>query len=360
MEQINTNELTVEQHRLTKAGLNYEPSIQVTRSFLPLRKNKRAWGGVEYPGLFDLDPANDTGWFWFTFTMEVVSLGIAAFLLEERVSASVLLISALSVFFLDFACAYFHHKYKAVECEITNQMRLFLQEMRTGPAAAGFYADYHAHLEQKLKDDKNRKYSRIIFGVFIWVLSLLKGGIFFVAVFSSYWFQIAVSDSKAPYLLIFVILASYLWIAFNHLHYTGYYLAAYSHKSKFNSELSKYKREMYSNNNENHRNKYEERLDFNQFIDKIIAEKHNDHLKFFSRKTKQDFDKDLIEGIVEETVKAGTHYIKKDGNDYILGRNGLITDTQIDELVKVQKNKIAQLAVAMYFHKLQMESLNLH
>ena len=157
------NELTAEQREVAKHGLNYEPSIQVKNSFLALRKNVRVWGSIKYPGLFDYYQANDAGWFWFTVAMEVMSLGIAAFLLEDRVSLLVLAISAMSVFFLDFAFAYFHHKYKSVETLIENQMLLFLSDMRVGKSAADAYANYYGHLEQRLKDDINRKYMRYVF-----------------------------------------------------------------------------------------------------------------------------------------------------------------------------------------------------
>jgi hypothetical protein len=362
MSQTNIIDMSSEQNEIARDGLDYEPSIQVKRSFLPLRKNIRLWGGVKFPGLFDHDPANDAAWFWFTVAMEVVSLGIAAFLLEERVSATVLLISALSVFFLDFACAYFHHKYKSMECLIKNQMCLFLQDMRVGASAVDSFANYYAYLEQKLKDDKNRKYTRYFFGFMIWLLSLIKGGIFFIAVFSSYWFQTAVSDSKAPYLLIFVIIASYFWIASNHINFSGYYLAAVANKNQLKSELIKYKRNLYSTS-DNDKEKKEEKVYFNfsTFLNTILAEKDNTQLASFSRKNKEDFERELHEGLVEATVKAGTHHIKKVENqegDYIFRRKGFITDEQIHELVKAQKNQLAELAVAMYFHKLQMASAN--
>lgn len=356
-ENLNTD-LTEEQREIARDGLDYEPSVKVKRSFLPLRKHIRVWGGVQYPGLFDHDPANDAGWFWFTVTMEVVSLAVAALLLEERVAASVLLISAMSVFFLDFACAYFHHKYKSAESLAANQMRLFLPSMRTGLASADSYANYYGYVEQKLKDNVDRKYMRYIFGFMVWILSFLKGGIFFIAVFSSYWFQTAISDSKAPFLLIFVILSSYIWIAFNHTKFTGYYLASYSNKSQFNSEQAKYKRELYQNNHHD-RQSEEERLNLENFLDSILIEKTNPFLKPFTTKAKNDFARDLQEGLTETKVRAGTHFIKKLQNgEYLLRRKGFITDDQINELVKAQKSPLTELAVAVSFHKLQMASAN--
>ena len=355
------NELTAEQREVAKHGLNYEPSIQVKNSFLALRKNVRVWGSIKYPGLFDYYQANDAGLFWFTVAMEVISLGIAAFLLEDRVSPLVLAISAMSVFFLDFAFAYFHHKYKSVESLIENQMLLFLSDMRVGKSAADAYANFYGHLEQRLKDDINRKYMRYVFGLLIWLLSIIKGGIFFVAVFSSYWFQTAVSDSKAPYLLIIVVLASYLWIAFNHLNFSGYYLAAFFNKSKFNTELAKYKRNLYKTDL-NVRQSQEDRVNFRDFLNAVLAEKGNPYLTFFTQKSLESFEPAIKEGIVEIKVKAGTHFIKKMENEegvYLFYRNGFLTDEQIDEMVKVQKSKLAELAVAMYFHKLQMSSAKL-
>jgi hypothetical protein len=356
------DEKHLEQQEIVQDGLDYEPSPEVKRTYLPLRKKMRVWGGVRYPGLFDLDPANDAGWFWFTVSMEFVSLGIAAFLLEERVSASVLFISAVSVFFLDFAFAYFHHKYKATESLIENQKRLFLSEMRIGASATSSYANWLAYLEQNLKDDKNRKYTRYFFGFMIWLLSFIKGGIFFVAVFSSYWFQSAVSDSKAPYLLIIVIIASYFWIAFNHLNFSGYYLASCFNKSRYKDEEKNYKRNQFTES-KNIREIQDEYVNFSEFIKRILAEKSNPHLSYFSQKSIDEFEDIIKEGLVEISVKARTHFIKKDttkDNSYLFRKNGFLTDDQINEMVTPQKSDIAKLAVAMYFHKLQMTSTHLN
>jgi hypothetical protein len=360
--ELNTIESTNE-NDLMSDGFNYEPSIQVRKTYLPLRKQKRIWGGVDYPGLFNHDPANDAGWFWFTVTMEMMSLGMAAFLLEERVSSSVLLISASSVFFLDFAFAYFHHKFKETESISENRKRLFFSHMRSGPAAAVTYSDYFKIIEQQYKDDKNRKYTRYIFGFLIWLLSLTKGGIFFVAVFSSFWFQTAVSDSKAPYLLIIVVIASYFWIALNHLNYTGYYIASYFNKIKYNSEEADHKRNYLKLTEKNKRVIIEERVNFKNFIDDIMKEKHNNFIAKFSMKSEKDIQDALEDGIIEIRIKNGTHFIKRVENQedfYIFQKNGFLLDDQIDEMVRVQKNDLAQFAVAMYFHKLQMSSTSLN
>lgn len=352
--------LTTDPVGMQRDGVNYEPSIPVMRSFLSRRKSSRAWGTVQYPGLFDRYESNDFGWFWFTVVMEIVSLGISAFLLEDRVSTIVLIISALSVFFLDFTFAYFHHKYIAKESLIQNKKLLFLTEMRDGECASRSYADYAAYLGQQLKDDINRKYMRYVFGCLIWLLSLLKGGIFFVAVFSSYWFQSAVSDSKAPYLLIIVILASYIWIAFNHLSFSGYYLAALFSDSKWNSHRADCLRNVPTKNHAVRQSEQEE-VDFKHFLDIILSEKDNGKLSFFTQKSHSNFDSDLKKGIIEIRVKAGTHFIKRSENKedgYLFCRKGFLEDRQIDEMVKVQKSKLAELAVAMYFHKLQMASAN--
>lgn len=357
---LNKDGLTTDQVEMQRDGVSYEPSIPVMRSYLSRRKSSRAWGTVQYPGLFDRYQSNDFGWFWFTVGMEIASLGIAAFLLEDRVSTIVLIISALSVFFLDFTFAYFHHKYTAQESLIQNKKLLFLSEMRVGKCASRSYADYEANLEQQLKDNIDRKYMRYVFGFLIWLLSLLKGGIFFVAVFSSYWFQTAVSDSKAPYLLIIVVLASYIWIAFNHLSFSGYYLAALFSDSKYSSDEADFNRNVITKMH-NVRQSEQEEVDFKHFLDIILSEKDNGYLSFFTKKSHSNFDSDLKEGIIEIRVKAGTHFIKRSEHKedgYLFCRKGFLKDEQIHEMVKAQKSKLAELAVAMYFHKLQMASAN--
>lgn len=361
------NGLTPDGLQVARDGFDYEPSDAVKKSFLSRRKKTRTWAGINYPGLFDLFDSNDSGWFWFTVGMEVVSLGIAAFLLEERVSTTVLLISALSVFFLDFTFAYFHHKYKEDESRITNQMLLFLPEMRGGTRGRP-YIEHYGRLDQELKDNINRKYMRYVFGFLIWMLSFLKGGIFFVAVFSSYWFQTAVIDSKAPYLLIVVILASYIWIAFNHLNYSGYYLAAFFSNRKYKSELARYKKNSFKHVDQNLPNEEstgkrtkEQNVNLASFLDEILREKDNPYLKYFTDKSYDYFESDIKGGIVEIRVAAG-HFIKKsedkEGN-YMFFRKGFLTDRQVNDMVQAQKSELAKLAVAMHFHFLQMDSAGL-
>ena len=358
--ELNTSELNNE-NDLISDGFNYEPSQPVKSTFLPLRKKLRNWGGVPYPGLFNLNPANDAGWFWFTVSMEMMSLGIAAFLLEERVAVSVLLISAVSVFFLDFAFAYFHHKYIAAESLFENKKNLFFPHMRTGRSAGDDYSAWISVITQNYKDDKNRKFTRLIFGFLIWLLSFTKGGIFFVAVFSSYWFQTAVSDSKAPYLLIIVVIASYFWIALNHLNYSGYYLASYFNKIKLDSELANHKRKYYEDSEKNKRLISEERVDFKRFIEEVMKEKHNPSFQQFIKLSQIDIQSTLDEGILEIKVKKGTHSIRKTDSqelNYIFRKNGFISDDEIDEMVRIQKSQLAKFAVAMFFHKLQMSEFN--
>ncbi|MEI7869179.1 MAG: hypothetical protein WCI11_14920 [Candidatus Methylumidiphilus sp.] len=350
-------------HTLTKAqydqivsqGTGYEPSVPVKRMYLPLRKKERLWGGVRYPGLFDYDPANDAGWFLFTVILEVISLGITYFLLEERISNSVLAISAICIFFLDFTFAYFHHKYKEIKCLIENQKRLFLPEMRPG-TMLGDFANYVAHLDQKFEDNKNRKYGRTIFAILIWFLCLAKGGAFFIAVVSSYWFQLAVSDSKTPYLLIIFIIASYLWIAYNHLTFTGYFIAAWSHKRKNDAEYAEYKRHVGQHKGINERDVKQESIDFKAYSKAVTEDTTNPYLLHFRSKSAATLQNELEKGLKE--CKVQSHGIQKSEQDgvYIIYRYGLLTDDHLQQMINLQESQLAQIVVAMFGHKLQMQS----
>jgi uncharacterized membrane protein YdbT with pleckstrin-like domain len=152
--------------------------------------------------------------------------------------------------------------------------------MRPG-IMSGTFADYVAHLDQKLKDDKDRKIFRYFFAFMIWILSVIKGGLFFIAVVSSYWFQMAVSDSKTPYLLIIVIVASYLWIAYNHLNYTGYFIASWWRQRKQASENADYNRKVGSQQAVNEREVQEEKIDLNKFMIAVSSDNTNPYLRHF-------------------------------------------------------------------------------
>jgi hypothetical protein len=354
-------------HTFTKAqydqivsqGAGYEPSVPVKRTYLPLRKKERSWGNVKYPGLFDYDPANDAGWFWFTVMLELISLGTTYFLFEDKISTSVLAIGAVCVFFLDFTFAYFHHKYKGTKCLIENQKRLFLPDMRLG-TMMGDFANYAGHLDQKFEDDKNRKYGRPISAFVIWFLCFTKWGAFFIAVLGSYWFQTAVRDSKTPYLLIIFVIASYLWIAYNHLKFTGYYIAAWSHKRQYNAEYAEYKRQVGQHQGVNERTVKEESIDFAEFSKAITMDTTNPYLFHFRSKSAVTvtLQNELQKGIKECRVQS--HGIQKSEQDgvYIIYRYGLLTDDHLEQMINLQETLLAQIAVAMYGHKLQMQSGN--
>jgi hypothetical protein len=338
--------------------LSYEPKHSVKESFLPLRKLPRTWGGVSYPGLFNHNPANDAGWFWFTVIMEIVSLGISAILLEEKVFASLLIISPVVIFFLDFAFAYGHHRYKAAESIFENRKRLFYPGMRgKGIEADMTYSKWYDHIEQRFKDSKDRKYGRYIFGFWIWLLCFGKGGIFFVAVFSSFWFQTAVTDSKLPFLIIIAVIFSYFWIALNHLKYTGYFLASCWNNLIYKSDEARYKRTLTDQGGikRNDGRAYSE-VDFHAFI-RFLMENPNAFISAFSRMSEKEIEESKSIGIFE--VKCGSHSIKKiKDNIYLFEKDGFLLDDDIEEMVRVQKNDLARFAVAMYFHGLQMQSLN--
>jgi hypothetical protein len=329
-----------QREQIIREGTGYEPSVPVKRTYLPLRKKERLWGGVKYPGIFDYDPANDSGWFWFTVALEVASLALAGFLLEENIEdKSVLIVGVLCVFALDFTFAYFHHRYKSVVCLIENQKHLFLPDMRAGVMGDGF-ANYAANLEQKLKDNKDYKYLRHIFAFLIVVLSIVKAIIFLLAIQTSEWFEAAIKESQAPNLVIPVIIISYFWIAYNHLKFTGYFFAAYFNKNKYKNESIEYNRLVGKQQDVNERQIKKETIDLKHIANYISNDNSNPDFLHFSRKNQNELQKELNKGINE--VKAQPHGVYKSSEEHIytIHRYGLLTDDQLQKMINAQETQL--------------------
>ena len=365
---FNKNGLTEEQEQIARDGQNFEPSEKVKKLFLSRRKRTRDWGTIKYPGLFDRYQAHDNEWFWFTVVMEIFSSIAAGVLLcegENGLDGYWVVISVVVVFVLDFFFAYLHHLYKGIESTIENQKLLFLPEMRNGTAATLPYNDYYHSLNELLNSNINRKVIRHLASICIGVLACIKIYFFVGSVFTSYMFETAVEESKAPYLVVVMILVFYIWIFFNHLKFTGYCMAAFFCNKDYKDEKKKHNLGTLKENNKNQETSKKgdyEIVNITEFLDLVLREKDNPKLNYFTQKSHNYFQDDLKKGLVEIRLSTG-HSIKeheeKEGS-YVFTRKGFLTDDQVNEMVRVQKTKLAQLAVAMYFHKFQMESAGLN
>jgi hypothetical protein len=346
-----------EHDQIVIEGTGYEPSVQIKRTYLPLRKKERLWGGVKYPGLIDYDPANDAGWFWFTVILEVISLAITYFLLEEQeLDGSILLLGTICLFCLDFAFAYFHHRDKSLKCLVENQMRLFLPEMRPGNMN-GPYANYLSHLEQKLKDDVDVAYTRFIATFLLILLSVIKASIFLIAAAASVWFEAQTKQSQAPALIVLVIVASYLWIAYNHVMHTGYFMASFINRRKVSKESAAYYRNVAGQSNVNERQIKDHQIDLKEIVKLILSDTTNPYLIHLARKSPEALEEDIQKGLKEIQVQPhGVNKVAGQENIYTMNIYGLLTDDQIQKMIDVQDTQLAKLAVAMCGHKLQMQS----
>jgi hypothetical protein len=65
----------------------------------------------------------------------------------------------------------------------------------------------------------------------------------------------------------------------------------------------------------------------------------------------------LRKGIKEIQIQPHGIY-KNDQEHYSIRRCGLLTDDQLQKMIDVQETQLGQLAVAIYGHKLQMQSGN--
>jgi hypothetical protein len=349
-----------QREQIIKEGTGYEPSIQVKRTYLFLRKKTRdSWGAVDYPGLFDYNPANDATAFWLAVVLELVGVVIAYILLEERISnAWVLLAIILTPFGGDFMAAYFHHQYKGTECAIQNQQRFFLPEMRVGGDP---FPNYMGTLNQKIIDSKERKYLRPFCTIAIWLLAAFKALVFLISVIQSYEFQLAINSNQILYVVILLIIASYIVIAYIHLKFTGYFFASLFHRYKKDSEEAQYHR-LGKNNQTIQQRKdkgmekqyREQRIDLKNTINLLLTDSYKayfNHLK----KSPTDLENYLKKGI--EEVQEGGHGIYKspEENVYIIYRYGLLKDDDLQKMINVQDG-FAKDVVAMFGHFLQKES----
>jgi hypothetical protein len=108
----------------------------------------------------------------------------------------------------------------------------------------------------------------------------------------------------------------------------------------------------------NERQIQEEKIDLRKFMTAVSSDNTNPYLIHFVRKSSDDLESEFRKGIKEIQIQPHSIYKNDQEQVYSIRRCGLLTDDQLQKMIDVQETQLGQLAVAMYGHKLQMQSGN--
>ncbi len=360
------NVSTVQESISSETG--FEPSARTKRMYYSLRKIPQPIGGFELPGLFNYDPAQDQTWVIVAITLEIVSLLFLSLSLLSVLAWYWLAIGSVLAITIDLFFAYWHHWKKGKKSETDNELLRIFPEMRVGDAKGKEqYRDYKDYLLQKI--EKPIRIRCLYFwsnlsGFFIVLLAALKC-LLLVSNFkikTSFDTTSITSPNHLSIIPIIALLLIYLFIAYIHLKYSGYWL---SYVFGFQRSIKKDKTEF---NIKGYDSKHKK-----QTRTQIIN--LDDFVKYLES-TQYSKWKDLIPNNPESQIKGGLetnmgksqkeispHRIYKENpddpndNNYVLERNGLLEDSSLALMVERQPTAFAKSAVTIWGHYLQLNSL---
>ena len=361
-----------------RQGSDFEPDKDLKETWLPLRKTSpRKWGGIEYPGLFDYRGDRDTRKFYWTLFLEVTSATFIIWLMfvSGKVGAGLAFAAIFINLLLDGVFAYLHHLSQREVCIKKNRdLRFFSEGWKNGIDS---YSKHALSIEQDFKGNPKVWFWRPVATVLIWAYALIKIG-FFLALFlqSDLYYEMVEEQSAGLLATAVAIIAvgAYVWIAVNHTFSTGYYLAYHlSHQRQSKNAFSTYIRavgagsalgnkkseEIKRRYSAASRNKEINLSDFCRLVLQVDVPEFR-HFQQDGRSTEL-VKRCLESGLIEKRIDKWHSLVQipEQKNTWKLTCYGLLTDEQLDELVKVQPTDLAQLAVAYYGHTIQMESVNL-
>lgn len=358
-------------------GSDFEPNRDLKETWLPLRKTSpRKWGGIEYPGLFDYRVGRDTGTFYFTVSLEIISAAFIVWLMfmSNMVGMGLAISAVLLNLIVDGVLAYLHHLSERDLCIKKNRECRFLPEAWKN--GINSYSQHALSVESAFKSSLKVWFWKPFSTVSIWGYALLKI-LFFLFLFlnSDFYYEMVEEQNAGLFAIAIAALAvgSYIWIAINHTYFTGYYLAYRWHSGQYNRAFSEYIKAvgmgagLGNNKAEEIKKRYQAQqrtksIDLNNFCRSILQLDVPEFRHFQQSGKESEMVKEcLSKGLVEKKIDGLHNLVRVQGqeNTWILICHGLLKDEQLDEIVKDQPTDFARLAVAYYGHSIQMESVNL-
>jgi len=339
-----------QRERLTAAEV-FEPGGP-TKSFLYYtRKSPFQRGGIRFPGLV-ADAFRESEWLVLsTFVLEIIGIVVLSYGVWEESNwpAYLIAIGAGFLVVVDWVGAAFHHfKQQGKLCKRDNDLLLIFPEMRLAERRKLPYLSYEGVVMSEMPSGW-----RILsfFGVALIFLVMLVKIILLPAHVPTIW------PPSIRWGVLGVSALTYLWIFWVHISHTGYYLAHLIYKSKVKSDKGRFNRHP----DDYWKTEDEVEFDLSEFPELL---KKTGHAKFANLVPSDAKLKEFLEqGVKTEfpNYQGVSPYfqIRKVGpHRYSISSLGMLYDSELDMMGRAQPNALADAAVALYGHYLQMRHLH--
>lgn len=323
---------------------DFEPGPHTKSMLLGTRKQQRRIGGIEFPGLFSTEQVvSDVRWIWGVGILEMIGLIALYYVVWDSTELSALAVFGICgvAILCDCVFAVLHHFLATPkQCEIANEKLLFLEAMRSPDERKLRYTDYMNLNRFKIPTWKQI----VVFGasVIIVILSIIK------AISLVTWLPQQLTDTIKT-IIIVPCLLSYFIVAYIHLTHTGYWTAYRRYILSYNRDLYRY----------NDKEKAFQRKPFWVDIDmaNFIEDMNNTE---FSTIIPDDADtrrQQVENGLKTIQVHSHTITYNSANNKYRFTIMGRLLDSELQRMVELQHEGLAQAAVALYGHYLQWRNL---
>ena len=356
------------------AAYNFQPSEDVRKRYFATRKHSFNLAGITFPGLFTEPSEGDLGWFKVAVGVEIVTALILSAIVVSVYDLPPIagLLPFLGFVGIDLALAIGHHWLTRAHCLHENQELLVVPDLRAGARIVDTkYGDFRSGL-----NTKRQAWHGWLSGVCVLLIIVMAvgktlflsaniqelGSLFHPAdstnIFASHSSLDQVlqrSEYRTAILVIFSLL--YGLVAYIHIKHTGYALSALNLVRGLKRDRRR--------RDTDPRDKQFHCVPFRQVVNlRTLAEQlreANDPV--FSQRVPPEDELEAgggeyalrVDLTPEERGSIAPHTIeaKADGS-YIMTRQGILTDEQLQSWVNMQATEFAGQAVALYGHKLQL------
>lgn len=340
----------------------FEPAHNTKRMLLAMRQQPRQiGGGVPLPGLFSDEEvlASDNLWFIVAIILEAAGLCFLTYALWEETSFSITQLIGIAVVVLGvdltFACIH-HWSVRPLVCRIENE------KMRITSSLRNFEKDtpYHNYINfDTFKIPLKLKIWHIIAGFLIIFVGFAKAIVFTIHL-PQIW------NEQLKFLILIPCIISYGVVSYIHLSKTGYYIAykiyKYMYKRNFDSYHDRSNPENIERRKSLTKTPDQVKIDLRLLVKEIKETKYAKWTQLLSRDD-VTLEKEIKHGLEtnmgdlkkiidpHQIVEIGKN--ENDDKIYEIRILGSLTDSELENMVKVQPQGVAQVAVALYGHYLQ-------
>jgi hypothetical protein len=361
------------------AGVDFQPSVNTLKRYLSTHKDPMPLGGVTLPGLFSDARTVDWGWFILAVVAELGTAAVLSLILVKAFNLPIFAFPLGLIAFIgfDLVAAIFHHwPVKKHRCLFHNRRLLVVPSLRSGDRKGEVkYGDFLAQL--KAKDPTWPKVLSGFCAVVIVCLAILKTLLLSANIdelgelaptsasahnpfASRSTIEQVLKRDEYRYAVLGVFALLYGVIAFIHLNHTGWAVSAAQLSKGLRAD--RHRRDADPRDPKFKRQERKQQINLRSFANELL----NCEDPVYSPLAPQeaaDIDRLVAEGLyhdlsAKERKAISPHTIEADGSgSFTMIRRGVLEDEQLTAWVDMQKSEFAKLAVALYGHKLQLDTI---